>query len=182
MAPCSPTRGTSMRWPPTSIVRSGWTPASGARAIGGWPPPSRGPPRSPGRRTSCLPCLLRSGTIVATMPDLEHWLSVARATSLGILTDLDGTLVPIAATADAARPKPDVRKLLRELAAQPGLLVAVVSGRPRETLDKQFADCAGLLLVAEHGGWRRDSSGWQPAFDAGTDEVESLTRMLGGIA
>jgi alpha,alpha-trehalose-phosphate synthase [UDP-forming]/trehalose-phosphatase len=116
------------------------------------------------------------------VPDLEHWLSVARATSLGVLTDLDGTLVPIAVTPDAARPKPDVRKLLRELAAQPGLLVAVVSGRPREMLDRFFADCPGLLLVAEHGGWRRDSSGWQPAFDAGTDEVESLTRMLGGIA
>jgi len=114
--------------------------------------------------------------------DLEHWQAVARSTSLGILTDLDGTLIPFAATPDAARPKPDVRKLLRELAALPGLLVAVVSGRPRETLDKFFADCPGLLLVAEHGGWRRDSSGWQPALEAGSDEVESLTRMLGGIA
>ncbi len=116
------------------------------------------------------------------MSDLEQWLAVARSTSLGILTDLDGTLVPFAATPDAARPRPDVRKLLRELAAQPGLLVAVVSGRPRDTLDRFFADCPGLLLVAEHGGWRRDSSGWQPALEAGRDEVESLTRMLGGIA
>jgi trehalose-phosphatase len=112
----------------------------------------------------------------------EHWLSIARSASLGILTDLDGTLIPFAATPDAARPKPDVRRLLRELAGAPGTVVAVVSGRPRDVLDRYFADCPGLLLVAEHGGWRRDGSGWQPAIDSATDEVESLSRMLAGIA
>ena len=90
------------------------------------------------------------------MPDREHWLSVARSKSLGILTDLDGTLVPFAATPDAAKPGPQIRKLLKELVATPGLLVAVVSGRPREALDRFFPDCPGLLMVAEHGGWRRD--------------------------
>jgi alpha,alpha-trehalose-phosphate synthase [UDP-forming]/trehalose-phosphatase len=112
----------------------------------------------------------------------EHWLSVARSPSLGVLTDLDGTLIPFAATPDAARPKPDVRKLLRDLAGTPGTVVAVVSGRPRDVLETYFADCPGLLLVAEHGGWRRDDGGWQPAIESATDEVESLTRMLGGIA
>ena len=116
------------------------------------------------------------------MSEQEHWLSIARAPSLGVLTDLDGTLVPLAATPDAARPKPDVRRLLRELAGSPGLVVAVVSGRPREVLDRTFADVPDLLLVAEHGGWRRDAGGWQPAIDGATDEVESLSRMLAGIA
>ncbi|HEU5060493.1 MAG TPA: trehalose-phosphatase, partial [Kofleriaceae bacterium] len=116
------------------------------------------------------------------MSEQEHWLSIARSASLGILTDLDGTLIPFAATPEAARPKPDVRRLLRELAGAPGTVVAVVSGRPRDVLDRYFADCPGLLLVAEHGGWRRDGSGWQPAIDSATDEVESLSRMLAGIA
>jgi len=114
--------------------------------------------------------------------DQEHWLSVARAGSLGLFTDLDGTLMPPAATPDAARPKPEVKRLLKELAGTPGLVVAVASGRPREVLDRTFADCPGLLLVAEHGGWRRDPGGWQPAIDSAPDEVESLSRMLSGIA
>ncbi len=116
------------------------------------------------------------------MPEREHWLSMARSPSLGILTDLDGTLVPFAATPDAAKPGPPVRRLLRELAGSTGVVVAVVSGRPREALDRWFADCPGLLLVAEHGGWRKDAVGWQPAIDTAADEVESLSRMLGGIA
>ncbi|HEU5061427.1 MAG TPA: trehalose-phosphatase, partial [Kofleriaceae bacterium] len=112
------------------------------------------------------------------MSEREHWLAVARSTPLGIVTDLDGTLVPFAATPDQARPGPEVLGVLRELVGSEGVTVAVVSGRPREALDRFFSDCPGLLLVAEHGGWRRDRGAWQPAIEAEQDEVESLHRVL----
>ncbi len=112
----------------------------------------------------------------------EHWLSVARSTPLGLVADLDGTLVDFAATPDDARPGPEVLRVLNDLVAAPGVTVVVVSGRPRETLDHYFADCPGLLLVAEHGGWRRDRGAWQPAIDAAEGAVESLSRVLSAIA
>ncbi|MGH7163593.1 MAG: trehalose-phosphatase, partial [Planctomycetota bacterium] len=96
----------------------------------------------------------------------DHWLAFARWTPLAVLADLDGTLIPFAPTPDGARPGPDVLALLNDLASMPGVTAAVVSGRSREALDGFFAGCPGLLLVAEHGGWRRDAGAWQPAVDA----------------
>jgi trehalose 6-phosphate synthase len=113
---------------------------------------------------------------------LEHWLSIARSSPLGLLTDLDGTLIGFAATPEEARPGPEVLAILQELVSADGVTVVVVSGRPRETLDRYFADCPGLLLVAEHGGWRRDRGAWHPAIDAAEGAVESLSRVLAAIA
>ncbi|HJZ85322.1 MAG TPA: trehalose-phosphatase, partial [Polyangia bacterium] len=115
------------------------------------------------------------------MSEHAHWLSFARWTPLAILTDLDGTLIPFAATPEGARPGPELVGLLTELASSPGLLVAVVSGRPRESLEAFFPSSPGLLLVAEHGGWRRDGA-WQPAVEAAQEEVDDLTFALRRLA
>ena len=111
------------------------------------------------------------------MSQQSHWLTLARWTPLVILTDLDGTLIPFAATPEAARPSPALVALLSDLASSPGVTVAVVSGRPRETLESFFQSCPDLLLVAEHGGWRRDGA-WQPAVEASQEEVDDLTDAL----
>lgn len=111
------------------------------------------------------------------MSEQSHWLTLARWTPLVILTDLDGTLIPFAATPEAARPSPALVTLLSDLAHSPGVIVTVVSGRPRETLESFFQSCPELLLVAEHGGWRRDGA-WQPAVEASQEEVDDLTDAL----
>lgn len=116
------------------------------------------------------------------MPELDHWLALARWTPLAILTDLDGTLIPFAPTPDAAVPTPEVEETLRELIASPGVTVAVTSGRPRGTLDAFFSNLSGLLMVAEHGGWRRNSGAWQPAVEADVSEVDGLVVTLRGLA
>ena len=91
---------------------------------------------------------------------LEHWLTIARHSPLGILTDLDGTLIPFAPTPAEARPGPEVLALLEALASRPDVLVAVVSGRSRDELGEMFRAAPAVRLVAEHGGWRRTESGW----------------------
>ena len=112
------------------------------------------------------------------MSEHDHWLALARWTPLAVLADLDGTLLPFAATPAAARPGSDLLALLHDLAALPGLTLAVVSGRPRETLDTFFSGCEGVLLVGEHGGWRRCEGAWEPAVSAEPGEAESLADEL----
>ena len=86
---------------------------------------------------------------------LAHWLSLARHTPLGVLCDLDGTLLPFVATPSESRLPPGLAELLSGLAALPGLSLVIVSGRPREDLERLLAPVPGAWLVAEHGGWRR---------------------------
>src|SRR5437667_10551776 len=90
-----------------------------------------------------------------TQDHLEHWRSFVCHTPLGILTDLDGTLIPFGMTPEEAKVEPAVAALLRDLAALPGVQVAAVSGRLRDSLESMLANVPGIFLVAEHGGWAR---------------------------
>ncbi|MFH1609649.1 MAG: bifunctional alpha,alpha-trehalose-phosphate synthase (UDP-forming)/trehalose-phosphatase [Candidatus Bipolaricaulota bacterium] len=75
-----------------------------------------------------------------------------------LLLDYDGTLVPLAATPDQARPDPELVDLLGRLTADGRNEVVIVSGRDRDTLATWFGDL-GVGLVAEHGACARDSDG-----------------------
>jgi alpha,alpha-trehalose-phosphate synthase [UDP-forming]/trehalose-phosphatase len=107
-----------------------------------------------------------------------HWLEFARSTPLALLADLDGTLIPFAATPDQARPDVELIELLSDLASVPSVTAAIVSGRPRETLERLFSGSRGLFLVAEHGGWRRDADGWQPFAATEQGEIDPLAEEL----
>ncbi len=110
------------------------------------------------------------------------WLAVARHTPVAILTDLDGTLIPFAPTPEEARPAPALVDLLGRLAALPGLSLAVVSGRPKESLEGFFRDAPGVWLVAEHGGWLRGMGAWQAPVPAEPEALDELTADLERIA
>ena len=86
----------------------------------------------------------------------DHWESLARHSPLGILLDLDGTLLPFADRPEDARPGQAHLALLRDLAHAPGVSLAIVSGRTRESLESLFVEVPGVWLVAEHGGWLRE--------------------------
>jgi alpha,alpha-trehalose-phosphate synthase [UDP-forming]/trehalose-phosphatase len=94
----------------------------------------------------------------------EHWLTVARHTPLGILCDLDGTLVPFASSPEEARPDANVVRLVETLASQPGVTMAIVSGRPKDWLEA-FFQSPNILLVAEHGAARRGAGAWELVSD-----------------
>ncbi len=116
------------------------------------------------------------------MNPAEHWRAFARTTPLGVLTDLDGTLVPFAPTPEEVRIGQDLLALLRELAALPGVVLAVVSGRPHESLERLVGEVPGVHLCAEHGGWRRGDGPWEAPVPVDAGALESLAAELRRVA
>jgi len=64
--------------------------------------------------------------------------------------DFDGTLAPLAAAPDQVRPVAGTAELLNNLAALPGIRVAVVSGRSVADLQR-FLDVPEVYFVGLHG-------------------------------
>jgi trehalose 6-phosphate synthase/phosphatase len=88
------------------------------------------------------------------------------AATLRLLLDYDGTLVNLTPHPAEARPDPALLSLLAELAARPGTVVHVVSGRPRETIAAWLGPLP-IYLHAEHGYWSRaPGEGWVPLEEA----------------
>jgi trehalose 6-phosphate synthase/phosphatase len=71
-----------------------------------------------------------------------------------LLLDYDGTLVPIAKSPELAAPDPTLLALLTQIAARPATELHLVSGRPKDTLNRWFAHLP-VALWAEHGFWHR---------------------------
>jgi trehalose 6-phosphate synthase len=117
----------------------------------------------------------------ASLPASVH--EVARATDLAVVLDLDGTLIPFAATTSEARLDVAARELVLELARCPRTQLVIVSGRRKGELAALFPDPNGPWLVAEHGGWRRRGAGWSVLdLDAAPpDEVETRLREVAAL-
>jgi trehalose 6-phosphate synthase/phosphatase len=79
---------------------------------------------------------------------------LGRAERLLLLLDYDGTLATFTGRPELAAPDPELRALLAALARRPGTRVHVISGRPREVLDRWLGALA-VGLHAEHGLWSR---------------------------
>jgi trehalose 6-phosphate synthase/phosphatase len=82
---------------------------------------------------------------------------MAAAPRLLLLLDYDGTLVPYASVPELAAPDAELLRLLGALAARPGTIVHVVSGRPRESIEA-WLGALPIGLHAEHGFWSRDAA------------------------
>ncbi|MBX3216636.1 MAG: trehalose-phosphatase [Labilithrix sp.] len=111
----------------------------------------------------------------------QHWLTLARHTPLGILCDLDGTLVPFARTPEEARPDADAVDLVNTLAALPGVTMAIVSGRPKAWLEAFFPS-PHVFLVAEHGAARRGMGAWENIGKIDPAPLEELAARLERLA
>lgn len=86
---------------------------------------------------------------------LEEYNNSARRL---ILLDYDGTLVPLAARPEEAKPDRELLSLLTILGRDPKNSVVVISGRDRFTLQTWFASIP-VRLVAEHGIWIKEPDG-----------------------
>jgi trehalose 6-phosphate synthase/phosphatase len=107
----------------------------------------------------------RPATAAMSGPEaLEAAAETLRAApTLLILLDYDGTLVPFASVPTLAAPDADLLQLLTRLAERTATTVHVVSGRPRESLDRWLGS-APVWLHAEHGFWSRAPGGsWEEA-------------------
>ena len=97
------------------------------------------------------------------------------STTVRLLVDYDGTLVPIARSPALAAPDDDVLSLLDALAQQPGIRIDIVSGRPRPTLESWLGHLP-IALWAEHGFWHRrgPDEPWRAAADIPSDWMQRI--------
>lgn len=105
-----------------------------------------------------------------------------RARPLVLLLDYDGTLQPIAQAPTLARPDSAVLHLLRRLGERPHTLVHVISGRPRDVLERWLGHLP-VALWAEHGFWYRprgevDWIATAPLQNGWHDKVEAIVRRF----
>ena len=100
-----------------------------------------------------------------------------RASSLVLLLDYDGTMVPFAPTPDLALPDPELLALVGRLAARPGTQVHIVSGRKRRALERWFGAIA-VSLHAEHGFWSRAPGGEWSGFELHDDRWREPARAI----
>ncbi len=110
---------------------------------------------------------------------IAEWFNRARVGELTLLLDLDGTLVPFAATPELAVVDGSALELLGSLAETTH--VAVVSGRPEAMLADLAARMPKVTWVGEHGAWRAVQGRGAPVF-APTPELDDLEHVLRALA
>jgi trehalose-phosphatase len=98
---------------------------------------------------------LRASTI-----SFVGWHDLVKGERIAVLCDLDGTLIPFAATAAEATLDAEGGEILRGLDAV-GCQVAVVSGRPRKLVESLRRHAPRAWWFAEHGAWRFVDGEWQ---------------------
>jgi trehalose 6-phosphate synthase/phosphatase len=78
---------------------------------------------------------------------------IAQAPRVEWLLDYDGTLVDIETHPSLCAPSAALLGLLDSLAASPGFVVNIVSGRSRSELETWFGHLHAICLHAQHGLW-----------------------------
>jgi len=109
-----------------------------------------------------------------------EWSTLVHDERLVLLTELDGTIVPFAETAEVAELDEDGARTLRAL-IESGVRVVVVSGRPQPLVDRLRSKVPGAWWVAEHGGWRFGGDEWR-CVTAKESDLEALVDGLTVIA
>jgi trehalose-phosphatase len=91
-----------------------------------------------------------------------------------VACDFDGVLAPIVPVPMDARPLPSARDALHALAATPGTLIALVSGRPLDQLTAIADPPSSAALIGSHGAQAEP-----PLGDGGPEEpLDDDTRHL----
>jgi trehalose 6-phosphate synthase/phosphatase len=105
-----------------------------------------------------------------------------RARARTILLDYDGTLRELEPHPDLAIPTPEIRALLRDLAALPATSVHIVSGRRRRNLEQWFGRLP-VHLCAEHGYLARPPGGeWRTLVELDLSWLRPIERLLRRVA
>jgi trehalose 6-phosphate synthase/phosphatase len=105
-----------------------------------------------------------------------------RARARTIVLDYDGTLREFERHPDLALPTPEIRSLLRDLAATPATDVHIVSGRRRRNLEQWFGRLP-IHLCAEHGYLARaPGEEWRTLVDLDLSWLRPIERLLRRVA
>jgi trehalose 6-phosphate synthase len=116
-----------------------------------------------------------AGEPTPTLAELVH------APVLGIVLDLDGTLVPLADHPEDVTVDDEAIEIVDALCDCPSTSVVIASGRMRADLERLCANADRVSLVAEHGAWFKDAGrSWQGVDLTGPmpEGAESLLREV----
>ncbi len=106
----------------------------------------------------------------------------SRARARTILLDYDGTLRELEPHPDLALPTPEIRSVLRTLAALPSTEVHIVSGRRRRNLEQWFGQLP-IYLCAEHGYLAKaPGESWRTLVDLDLSWMPQIERLLRRVA
>jgi trehalose 6-phosphate synthase/phosphatase len=96
-----------------------------------------------------------------------------------LFLDYDGTLVGFQPIPAQAKPDPELKGLLADLANDPRNTVVIVSGRDKDVLDEWLGDL-NLHLLAAHGLWFRhpDQKEWSMTAPLDNDWKDSVRSVL----
>lgn len=114
----------------------------------------------------------------ASLPAAPCGLEAART---ALFLDFDGTLAPIVANPADARPSRRARALLARLERLTGGAVAIVSGRPLESLDTLLAPLV-LPAAGVHGRQRRTADGHVRHAGTASSELAAADARLAAFA
>ena len=97
-----------------------------------------------------------------------------------LMLDVDGTLAPIAQRPSLARVPDGTRRVIASLATQPGVSVALVSGRAaRDAQD--VVGVANVWTIGNHGAEVMDPSGHTTVDPAVARYADSMKRVVGAL-
>jgi trehalose 6-phosphate synthase/phosphatase len=102
---------------------------------------------------------------------------VAHAADVVVGLDFDGTLAPIVDDPATARALPEAVDALQALAAIPGTMVAVISGRALADLEDMVGGEANIHLVGSHGAETSTGDGDDAASPISPEDTKRLTRL-----
>ncbi len=95
-----------------------------------------------------------------------------------LLLDYDGTLTHFVKDPEEARPDSELFEILEKLAADEKNKVAIISGRDRKFLQKNFSSLP-ITLVAEHGIWIKETkSTWKTVANINTEWKAEVLPLL----
>ncbi|HRN29663.1 MAG TPA: trehalose-phosphatase [Terrimesophilobacter sp.] len=118
-------------------------------------------------------------------PALESALSrLAQAQRILVALDFDGTLAPTVDDPDEARSLPAAREAASALAAEPGVFLALVSGRGIDSLRRVTDAPPEVLLAGSHGAEyliNGDHSGLRLT-DTHTTSLKAIKELLDDVA
>lgn len=100
---------------------------------------------------------------------------------LALFLDVDGTLLPLAATPTGVQADAQTCTLLEQLCTMLGGAVALVSGRPLHDLDRLFAPCR-FAAAGQHGAEWRDDAGHADKYTDHLGELDDIRPRLLALA
>lgn len=106
--------------------------------------------------------------------------AISRHRPLLVASDYDGTLSYLVARPEEATLHPEALRLMRDIANQEDVTVAVISGRRLDELRRMLGPVPAMTLVGEHGNDWGDATESSPVLQAVVADLSETANAIAG--